>query len=87
MARSLTRSLSSIGARYGSSYAEQPTFHCVSLLKASVRRSEELAAVTEPLVIAIAHKLGKEDAVRRIKPALGNAAASFPILTVDEEIW
>lgn len=43
--------------------------------------------MAEPLVITIAHKLGKEEALRRIKPALGNASESFPVLKVEEECW
>jgi hypothetical protein len=45
------------------------------------------AAVAEPLVITIAHKLGKDEALRRIKPALGKASESFPVLSIDEETW
>jgi hypothetical protein len=43
--------------------------------------------VAEPLVITIAHKLGKDEALRRIKPALGKASESFPVLRVEEEHW
>ena len=43
--------------------------------------------MAEPLVILIAHKLGKEEALRRIKPALSKASASFPVLKVEEEVW
>lgn len=43
--------------------------------------------MADPLVITIAHSLGKEEALRRIKPALGKASASFPVLTVEQEIW
>jgi hypothetical protein len=43
--------------------------------------------MSEPVVITIPHKLGKEEALRRVKPALGKASQSFPILKVDEEIW
>src|SRR5436190_22530221 len=43
--------------------------------------------MSEPLVITIAHKLGKEEALRRVKPALGKASTSFPVLKVEEEIW
>jgi hypothetical protein len=43
--------------------------------------------MTEPLVVRIAHKLGKEEALRRVKPALGKASSSFPVLTVEEETW
>ena len=43
--------------------------------------------MAQPLVITIQHKLGKEEALRRIKPALGKASESFPVLKVEEEIW
>ena len=43
--------------------------------------------MSEPIVITIPHKLGKEKALRRVKPGLGKASQSFPILKVDEEIW
>ena len=43
--------------------------------------------MTEPLVVTIPHKLGKDEALRRLKPALGKASASFPALAVEEEIW
>ena len=43
--------------------------------------------MSEPLVITIDHKLGKDEALRRIKPALGKASESFPVLSVDEETW
>ena len=43
--------------------------------------------MSEPLVITISHKLGKEEALRRIKPALGKASENFPVLKVEEETW
>lgn len=43
--------------------------------------------MAEPLVITIQHKLGKDEALRRIKPALGKASESFPVLKVEQEIW
>ena len=43
--------------------------------------------MSEPLVVMIAHKLGKEEAVRRIKPALSKASTSFPVLNVEQETW
>ena len=43
--------------------------------------------MAEPLVITIPHKLGKEEALRRIRPALGKASESFPVLKVEEEVW
>jgi len=44
-------------------------------------------AVTEPIVITIAHKLGKEEALRRIRPALAKACEVFPLLKAEQEIW
>ena len=41
----------------------------------------------EPLVVTIPHKLGKDDALRRVKPALGKASDTFPVLKVEEEVW
>jgi len=41
----------------------------------------------EPLVVKLPHKLGKEEALRRIKPALGKASSSFPMLVVEEQAW
>ena len=41
----------------------------------------------EPLVIIIPHKLGKDEALARLKPALGAAAKNFPVLKVEQEIW
>ncbi len=43
--------------------------------------------MAEPLVVIIPHKLGKEEALRRVKPALGKASAAFPVLSVEEETW
>ena len=43
--------------------------------------------MSEPLVITIAHKLGKEEALRRIKPGLSKASESFPVLKVEQEVW
>jgi hypothetical protein len=43
--------------------------------------------MAEPLVVTIPHKLGKEEALRRIKPALGKASQSFPVLKVEQEVW
>ncbi len=43
--------------------------------------------MAEPLVITIPHKLGKEEALRRIRPALGKASQNFPALKVEEEVW
>jgi hypothetical protein len=43
--------------------------------------------MSNPIVVSIPHKLGKEEALRRIKPALSKASASFPVLAVEHEVW
>ena len=43
--------------------------------------------MTEPIVITIAHKLGKEEALRRIRPALAKACETFPLLKAEQETW
>ena len=43
--------------------------------------------MAEPLIVSIPHKLGKDEALRRLKPALGKAAEHFPVLKVEEEAW
>ncbi len=40
-----------------------------------------------PLVVSIPHRLGREEACRRLKTGLTRAAASLPVLKVDEEKW
>jgi hypothetical protein len=47
----------------------------------------ELVDMADPLIVLIPHKLGKEEALRRIRPALSNASSSFPILSVEQETW
>ena len=42
---------------------------------------------SRPLVITISHALGKDEALRRIKPALGKSSEAFPLLKVEEELW
>jgi len=43
--------------------------------------------MSEPLVVTLPHKLGKEEALRRVQPALRKASESFPILQVEQETW
>jgi hypothetical protein len=43
--------------------------------------------MSAPLVISIPHHLGREEAQRRLKVGLSRAAASVPMLNVDEERW
>src|SRR5690606_18605844 len=50
-------------------------------------RSSIRSAMTKPLVVSIPHSLGKEEALRRLRPGLSRAAAAFPVIAVDEERW
>ena len=43
--------------------------------------------MSAPLVVSIPHRLGREEAVRRLKTGLTRAASSLPVLQVDEERW
>ena len=43
--------------------------------------------MSAPLVVSIPHRLGREEATRRLKGGLTRAAASVPVLQVDEERW
>ena len=44
-------------------------------------------AMSAPLVVSIPHKLGREEAARRLKTGLGRAATSIPVIQVEEERW
>ncbi len=43
--------------------------------------------MSAPLIVSIPHRLGREEAVRRLKTGLGRAAASIPVMQVEEERW
>lgn len=44
--------------------------------------------MSEPLVVVISHRLGKDEALRRIKDGLGRARAEFGwLLSLEEEVW
>ncbi|HWX04276.1 MAG TPA: polyhydroxyalkanoic acid system family protein [Bradyrhizobium sp.] len=43
--------------------------------------------MTAPLIVSIPHRLGREEATRRLKAGLARAASSIPVLKVDEERW
>jgi hypothetical protein len=40
-----------------------------------------------PLSVRIPHRLGRDEAIRRLKAGLAAAHAKLPILTVPEEMW
>src|ERR1700709_636744 len=43
--------------------------------------------MSAPLVVSIPHRLGREEARRRLKTGLTRAASSLPVLKVGEERW
>jgi len=43
--------------------------------------------MSAPLVVSIPHRLGREEAARRLKAGLTRAVSSVPVLKVDEERW
>ncbi len=43
--------------------------------------------MSAPLVVSIPHRLGRDEARRRLQQGLTRAAASVPVLKVDEEKW
>ena len=44
--------------------------------------------MSKPLVVSVPHRLGKEEALRRLKNGLGQASASFGhLFSIQEETW
>lgn len=43
--------------------------------------------MSAPVVVSLPHRLGREEAVRRLKNGLTRAASSILVLKVDEERW
>ena len=43
--------------------------------------------MSAPLIVSIPHRLGREEATRRLKAGLTRAASSIPVFKVDEERW
>jgi hypothetical protein len=43
--------------------------------------------MTAPLVVSIPHRLGRDEAIRRLKSGLARDAASVPVLQIEEERW
>jgi putative polyhydroxyalkanoic acid system protein len=43
--------------------------------------------MSEPLVVTIPHRLGRDEALLRVRQALGKASSTFPVLRVEEERW
>jgi hypothetical protein len=43
--------------------------------------------MSAPLVVSIPHRLGREEAVRRLKDGLGRAAARLPVIQIEQQRW
>jgi hypothetical protein len=44
--------------------------------------------MSKPLIVSIPHRLGKDEALRRIRSGLGTARTSYgQVLAVEEETW
>jgi hypothetical protein len=44
--------------------------------------------MSEPLIVSIPHRLGKDEALRRIKDGIGRGRAEFArLLTIEQEVW
>ena len=44
--------------------------------------------MSAPFIVAFPHRLGKDEAVRRLKVGLGRASSNYAhLFAVDEEIW
>jgi hypothetical protein len=43
--------------------------------------------MSAPLIVSIPHRLGRDEAMRRLKNGLTRASATIPVLKVDEERW
>ena len=43
--------------------------------------------MSAPLIVSIPHSLGKDEAMRRLKPGFSRATANFPLLKFDEQTW
>jgi hypothetical protein len=43
--------------------------------------------MAEPLVITLAHTLGKDEVLRRLQPGLSSLTGQLPMLTIEDESW
>ncbi len=43
--------------------------------------------MSKPVVVTIPHRLGKDEATRRLKSGLAKATSTLPMIALDEETW
>jgi hypothetical protein len=65
----------------------RPTRFLSNHVRLHAFRYQEEFTMSAPLVVSIPHRLGREEATRRLKAGLTRAASSIPVLKVDEERW
>jgi hypothetical protein len=47
-----------------------------------------MTSMSQPLLVSIPHRLGRQEATRRLKTGLGNARANYAQwLTIEDEAW
>jgi hypothetical protein len=56
-------------------------------LRRAVAFGKGFPKMSAPLIVSIPHRLGREEATRRLKAGLSRAVSSIPVLKVDEERW
>jgi hypothetical protein len=53
-----------------------------------VERDLAGAFMSKPLIVSIPHRLGKDEAIRRLKSGLGEATAKFGhVIRIEDETW
>src|SRR5689334_16492764 len=64
------------------------SFFVTALSPHRPEQSGDAPAMSEPLVVVIPHRLGKQEALRRIKDGISRAKGEFAwILALEEEAW
>jgi Putative polyhydroxyalkanoic acid system protein (PHA_gran_rgn) len=64
------------------------TFSCVVAVPTCPEAPGRSPAMSEPLVVLLPHRLGKDEALRRIKDGLGRAKGEFAwLLSIDQDVW
>src|SRR4029079_13555553 len=63
-------------------------FSCIDAVPTCAGTRGRLSAMSEPLVVVIPHRLGKDEALRRIKDGIGRGRNEFArLLTIEQETW
>src|SRR5271167_2169050 len=76
--------------RHGGHPSRWPQLQCVSETfgTAPADSRAAVALMSNPLVVLIPHRLGREEALRRVKRGLGHVGTNFGhLFSIQEEIW